>query len=121
MFMRRPAVVRRRPGLIGTMARTAVVAGTATATVGAINRHQQSKAMAQANEVAEDQQIASMQQQLTELQMQQVVTAVPPAAEAPAAPQSDMLQQLQQLSDLKAQGMLSDEEFAAAKAKIFGS
>lgn len=121
MFMRRPAVVRRRPGLLGTMARTAVVAGTATATVGAINHHQQAKAMAQANELAEDQQISDMQQQLNDLQTQQVAAAVQPAASMPASQQGDLMQQLQQLADMKAQGVLTDEEFAAFKAKLLGA
>ena len=47
MMRRRAAVGRGRPGLVGTVARTAVVAGTATATAGAVNRRQERKAMEQ--------------------------------------------------------------------------
>ena len=53
MLRRRPVVVRRGPGLVGTMARTAVVAGTAAATVGAVQGHQQKKAMEAQQEAAE--------------------------------------------------------------------
>jgi hypothetical protein len=109
-----------RPGLVGTMARTAVVAGTATATVGAMNRHQQNKAEQQQMEdqyAAEQQQAAinaAVQQQLA----QQQAAAAAPAAAAPAA--DDSLAQIQKLGEMKAQGLLTDEEFAAAKAKILG-
>lgn len=99
-----------RPGLVGTMARTAVVAGTANATVGAMNRRQ-------ANKQAEQQ--AQVQQQAEQLAAQQA--AAPPApAPAPAAPAAggDLMAQLQQLGDMKNAGLLSDEEFAAAKAKL---
>lgn len=93
-----------RPGLVGTMARTAVIAGTASATVGAVQRHGAQKAAAQ-----------------------QAAAAPPPApAPAPPAPapvaaapvDDDVIAKLQQLGDLKAQGILDDAEFAAAKAKL---
>ncbi len=103
------------------MARTAVVAGTATAVSGAMIGKQQQKqvaaANAQAEEVAEAQQMADMQQQLADLQAQQVAAAVPAAAPAAAA-SSPLMQQLEQLSAMKAQGILTDEEFTAAKAKL---
>ena len=91
-----------RPGLIGVAARTAVISGTAAATVGAVNRHQAGKQQ-QAAEAA-----AYEQQQYA-------------AAAAPAAPvQDELTEKLQQLASLHAQGILSDEEFAAAKAKALG-
>jgi hemolysin activation/secretion protein len=110
-MLRRPVVVRGRPGLLGMAARTAVVAGTATATANAVNNRQSRK-----QEAAMDQQAA--QQQAAEQQQQ--VNAPPPAA--PAAPAGDdMVAKLKQLADLKAAGVLSDEEFTAAKAKLLGA
>jgi Short C-terminal domain len=90
---------RRGPGLVGMAARTAVVAGTATAVSGRVQRRQQSKY------AAEDQQYV---QQVTE----------PLQAEAPAAP--DYAAELEQLAQLKAQGIINDEEFEAKKKQILG-
>jgi Short C-terminal domain len=95
-----------RPGLVGTMARTAVVAGTA----GAVVHHQQNKYAAQDQQAAE---AAAYEQQ-------QAAAAAAPAA-APAAPAVDVTAELQKLADLKAQGILTEEEFAAQKAKILAS
>lgn len=122
---------RGRPGLVGTMARTAVVAGTASAVVG----HSQNKQMAAQQSAAETQaaqqaafesqaQVADMQAQMNAMQAQQATPPPPPAAPvAPAAPAAasagdDLMAQLSKLADLKAAGVLSDEEFAAAKAKL---
>lgn len=92
---------RGRPGLMGTMARTAVIAGTATAVSGNVQRRQMGKAEAQQ---AEAQQAQQAQQ-------------APP--EPPAAPAGeDLTSQLMKLADLHTAGVLSDEEFAAAKAKL---
>ena len=114
-----------RPGLVGMAARTAVVAGTATAVSGSMQRNQQAKADQQyeAQQYEAQQQQAAMQQAATEAVAQQqaaAAAAAPPPAAAPAAGGSDVIAQLQQLADLKAQGILSDEEFAAAKAKLLG-
>ncbi|MDM7855381.1 SHOCT domain-containing protein [Cellulomonas alba] len=108
-----------RPGLIGTAARTAVIAGTASATVGAVNRHQYNKQQ----ESYEQQQYAAAEQQrqLEEAARQAVAQqqAAPAAAPAPAAADPDpLIAQLQQLGQLHAQGILDDAEFAAAKAKL---
>lgn len=106
-----------RPGLVGTMARTAVIAGTANATVGAMNRRQAGKQQAAYEQQAQ-------QAQLAELQAQQAAAAAapppppPPAAAAPAAGGTDLMAELQQLGDMKAAGLLTDDEFAAAKAKL---
>jgi glycerol kinase len=94
-----------RPSLLGTAARTAVVAGTATAVAGGVSRHQQEKAQTQADAAAYEQQ----QQAVME-------TAAAPAA----VPAADPVAQLKELADLKAQGVLTEEEFAAQKAKILG-
>ncbi len=120
-MMRRRAM-RRGPSLIGAAATTAVVVGTA----GAVRGHQESKQQAQAQDQAAQQaafdsqeQIAQMQQQMDAMQAQQVQAAAP--APAPAAGGSDMMAQLQQLSQMKESGLLSDEEFNAAKAKLLAS
>ncbi|WP_159601804.1 SHOCT domain-containing protein [Agromyces humi] len=111
-----------RPGLVGMAARTAVVAGTATAVSGSMQRNQQAKAEQQyeAQQYEAQQQQAAMQQAAAEAVAQQQAAAAPPPAAAPAGGGSDVIAQLQQLADLKAQGILSDEEFAAAKAKLLG-
>jgi Short C-terminal domain len=108
-----------RPGLVGTMARTAVVAGTATAVVGGMNRSQQAKSDAASEQQAANQaafdsqaQMADMQAQMNAMQSQQAA----PAAGAPAG--NDTMAKIQQLADLHASGVLTDEEFAAAKAKL---
>lgn len=102
-----------RPGLIGMAARTAVVAGTATAVSGGVMRHQQRKAQEQ------------YEAQQYEMQQQAAMYAPPPAPEAAApapaaapAGGTDVVAELQKLADLKAQGILSDAEFEAAKAKL---
>jgi hydrogenase maturation factor HypE len=73
-------IVRRGPGLLGTMARTAVVAGTASAVTGALRRRQAEKAQ--------------------------------------EAARADLTGKLKELADLHSAGVLSDAEFAAAKAKL---
>lgn len=98
------------------MARTAVVAGTASATAGAVNRRQQGKAQAQAAQAQGQQDLATMQQQMADMQAQQAAAAIPPPVAAPAA--NPMMEQLQQLGQMKEQGLLTDEEFIAAKARI---
>ncbi len=91
----------RRP-LVRGVARTAVVAGTATAVSGGVRRRQN-------NRWAEQDQAQYEQQQ---------AAAPPPPPAAPAA--SDDMAELQQLADLHAQGILTDEEFAAKKAQVLG-
>lgn len=90
------------PGLLRGIARTAVVAGTATAVSNRVSRRQADRWAQQ-----EDQQYAQQQY------------AQPQYAQAPAAP--DMVSQLKELADLKAQGILTDAEFEAQKAKILAS
>jgi hypothetical protein len=98
------------------MARTAVVAGTATAVVGGVKGHQAKKqqgAMEEQQAAAESQaQLADMQAQVDQLQAQQAPP--PPAADS----ESDLIAELTKLGDLKASGVLDDAEFAAAKAKL---
>lgn len=110
-----------RPGLIGMAARTAVVAGTATAVSGSVQRHQQQKAQDQweQQQYEAQQQQAQMQAAAQQAAAQQAAAAPAPAPAA-AAPGGDLMAQLQQLATMHTQGLLSDEEFAAAKAKLLG-
>lgn len=106
-----------RPGLIGMAARTAVVAGTATAVSGNVARRQDARAQ---QKYAEEQ--AQQQQQYEAQQYEAQQQAAAQQAAAPAAPAGgvDVVAELQKLAALKEQGILSDAEFAAAKAKLLG-
>lgn len=108
-----------RPSLIGTMARTAVIAGTATAVSGAVAGSQQKAAQQKA---AAQQAEAAAQQAQIDAAVQQAVAQQSAPAEAAPAPAAlsteDKLAQLQQLGELHQSGILSDEEFATMKAKI---
>ncbi len=109
-----------RPGLIGMAARTAVVAGTATAVSGSVQRHQQEKAQNQYDQQQAD--AAQQQAQVDEAARAAAAQYSQPAAAAPAAAGGgvDLVAELQKLASLKDAGVLSDEEFAAAKAKLLG-
>ena len=87
-------------GLLRMAARTAVVAGTATAVSGRVQRRQAAR-------------WAQEDAQLYQQEAQQYQQAAPP-------PEEDATAQLQNLAQLHNQGVLTDEEFAAAKAKILG-
>ena len=94
---------------------TAVVAGTA----GAVHHHQDQKYAQQ--DAAQQQQYDQAYQQgaADAAQQQQQMAPPPPQAPAPQAPaQNDLTAQLQQLASLHTSGVLSDEEFAAAKQKL---
>ncbi|HWL98336.1 MAG TPA: SHOCT domain-containing protein [Nocardioidaceae bacterium] len=102
------------PGLLRGVARTAVVAGTATAVSGRVQRRQAERF------AGRDAQIAADRQQAYEQQAAPPPPVAPPQA-APAGGMSDTIAQLKDLADLKAQGILTEEEFAAQKAKILGA
>jgi hypothetical protein len=89
-------------GLLRMAARTAVVAGTATAVSGRVARRQNERWAAE-DQQAYDQQMAQQ-----------------PAYAQQAPPEDDSAAQLQNLAQLHSQGVLTDDEFAAAKAKILG-
>jgi len=76
-----------------------------------------------ANRQAEDAQMESDQdQRISQLEQQQYQAPPPQAQQPPAAPQnSAMIDQLNQLADLHQRGVLTDDEFASAKAKLFGT
>jgi hypothetical protein len=90
------------PGLLRGVARTAVVAGTATAVSGRVARRQNARWAEQEAPPP-----------------QQAEPAPAPAAPAPPAAAST-IDQLKELGELKSQGILTEEEFAAQKAKILG-
>lgn len=124
---------RRGPGLLGTMARTAVVAGTAQAVAGRVAQGQQAAAH-------RDQQAAAAQEQLQQAQQQAQVEAqvaealrartAPPPPPAPPAPSpsppapaarpsvDELHAQLMKLGELRQAGLLTDDEFAVAKARL---
>jgi hypothetical protein len=111
-----------RGGLVRAAATTAVVAGTATAVSGGMRNRQDARAQqeyeAQAYEQQQQQaQIDYAAQQAVAAQQAQQAAAAPAPAAAPA---NDMMAQLQNLASMHSQGILSDEEFAAAKAKLLG-
>ena len=97
-----------RPGIVGTMARTAVVAGTATAVAGSVSRHQQANAQ---------QAEAAQQEQIDQAEAEQMA-APPPVPPPVAAPAPDMITQLKELAALKDAGVLTEAEFNAQKAKL---
>lgn len=111
MRRRTQVTVRRGPGLIGTMARTAVIAGTASATATAVSNAGRQKAAAQQQAVLQQQQeLLAAQQQASEAQ----------AAASGETSFDEKLVQIQKLSVLKDQGLLTDEEFQAKKKQILG-
>jgi Short C-terminal domain len=99
------------PGLLRGVARTAAIAGTASAVSGRVQRHQAEKFAERDAQIIEGH---------AEAFEQGVTTAAPPAYAPPAPEAPDTLSQLKQLGELHASGVLTDEEFAAQKAKILG-
>jgi hypothetical protein len=93
------------PGLLRGVARTAVIAGTASAVGGRVHHRQEQK---------------WAQQEEQQYQQQQAQQAPPQAAPAAPASEGSMIEQLKQLGELKEQGILTEEEFAAQKAKLLG-
>jgi membrane protease subunit (stomatin/prohibitin family) len=90
------------PGLLRGIARVAVVSGTATAVSNRVSRRQANRWAQQDDQQYQDQQYAAQ-----------------PTAPAPAAP--DPIAQLKELAELKNQGILTEDEFAAQKAKLLAS
>lgn len=97
------------PGLLRGVARTAVVAGTASAVSGRVQRRQAERFADRDAQIVADRQRAYEEQ-------------TSPPQEAPAQPPAsaggDMISQLKDLADLKAQGILTEDEFATQKARI---
>lgn len=91
-------------GLLRGMARTAVVAGTATAVSNRVSRRQAQR----------------WQQQDYAQQAPPAQEYAEPAPAAPASPADPTVAELERLAGLKSQGLITDEEFAAGKAKLLG-
>ena len=110
--------VRRGPGLLGTVARTAVVAGTATAV---------SERVSGAARSAEAGRTAQVDAQVAAALDRQAPPAPPPApappspAPAPAAGVDDVITALTRLGQLRDAGVLTEAEFAVQKARVLGS
>jgi hypothetical protein len=104
------------PGLVRGVARTAVVAGTASAVSGRVQRRQAAKF------ADRDAQTAAQREAAYQQQYQQPAPPPPQPAYQQAPPPSggDIVQQLKDLAELKNQGILTEEEFAAQKARILG-
>jgi hypothetical protein len=106
-------------GLLRGVARTAVVAGTATAVSGRVQRRQQARWDAKDQQQYAQQGYEQQQPQQGYAQPQQYAQPdYETAAAQAAAPAADPLERLKTLGELKAQGVLSEAEFEAQKAKI---
>ncbi len=102
------------PGLLRGVARTAVVAGTATAVSNRVSRRQAGRWAEQEQAQAYEQQQYTQQQAYAQQQYAQPAAAADPEMDA-------RLAQLRQLGDLREQGLLTDEEFAEQKRRLLGS
>ncbi|MFJ9948519.1 SHOCT domain-containing protein [Kitasatospora sp. NPDC091207] len=100
----RPVRRAGRPGLIGTAARTAVVAGTATAVSGRVARRQAAPDTGPAPD--------------TEPVGAPAAGPVEPAPGAAPAPEDDVIGKLERLAALRDQGVITEEEFGTAKARV---
>jgi hypothetical protein len=110
---------RRGQSLIGTVARTAVIAGTASAVAGRVASHRAKTHQRQA-EIEEQAAAAPAEHQAAPAQAAPAQAA--PDATAPAGGLSaESIARLQQLGDLLKQGILTDEEFAVQKARVLGT
>jgi hypothetical protein len=97
------------PGLLRGIARTAVVAGTASAVAGRVRRHQD-------QHFAE--QDAPAEEEPGSAQAEDSGQAIPEQRSSPST--SDRLSQLKELGELKSSGVLTEQEFADQKARILG-
>jgi hypothetical protein len=104
-------------GLIGGMARTAVVAGTATAVSNRVSRRQAGRWAAQEQQAYESDQYRSQQYAQQQYAQPQYQAPAPPPPAA-TADDNDLIAQLEKLGALRDKGILTDEEFAAQKARI---
>jgi Short C-terminal domain len=98
------------PGLLRGVARVAVASGTATAVSNRVSRRQSQRWAGQGAPAY-----------MAQTGGEPAAAAPPAAAPPPAAPPPDPIEQLKELGELHKQGILTDEEFAAQKAKLLGS
>jgi transcription initiation factor TFIID subunit TAF12 len=104
------------PGLIRGVARTAVIAGTATAVSNRVSRRQSNRWSQQEQQQYEQQQYEQQQAQAAYAQQQAAAAPAPAAAGG-----DDMVAKLTELKGLLDQGILTQEEFDAQKAKILNA
>jgi hypothetical protein len=97
--------MRQGPGLVRGVARTAVVAGTATAVSGRVARRQQSKYAEQDGQVAAEREASAEQAY---------------AQQAPAAAEPDYTAELENLAKLRDEGVISADDFEAKKKQLLG-
>jgi len=112
-----------RPGLMGTMARTAVIAGTATAVSGSMQASSAQKTQqAQAGAAAQQELDAIHQQQMIDQAVAQATAAQQaPVQQTPVQPVAapvDRMAKIKELGEMKAAGLLTEEEFTAEKGRI---
>ena len=101
-------------GLLRSVVKTAAVAGTAQATRNVVNRHAATRNMEAYSDAAEEVQ----GEQVAYSQLPQQAAPAPAPA---AASQEDVISQLERLGALKSQGVLTEDEFQAQKAKLLGT
>lgn len=106
------------PRLLRGVARTAVVAGTATAVSGRVQRRQAERFADRDQQIAANRGAGYYQGAESAAAAQ---TPPPPPPPAPAPPQKDVVTQLRELAELKDQGILTEQEFEVQKAKILNS
>jgi len=124
-----PFVRFGRPGLLGTIARTAVIAGTASVTANAVNRRAAQRTEEQQDlDAYQSQQQSATESQAAVRQAEAEAAAAERAAEqystvhqTPASGDDDLVSRLGDLAKLRESGALTSAEFEAAKAKLLGS
>jgi Short C-terminal domain len=116
---------RRGPSLLGSVARTALIAGTASSVAGRVSENRQSAVQERQERAEAQQQLAELQQQAridahvaAALERQQPAQA--PVAAAAASP-DELITQLTRLGELRDAGLLTDDEFATQKSRILGT
>ena len=118
---------RRGPGLLGTAARTAVIAGTASSVAGRVSASQEAAARQQRDaEEAQAQVRAWQEQQRIDARRADEVARIPPptgpvpAAQGAVLDVDELHARLTKLGELREAGLLTDEEFAQQKARLLG-
>lgn len=107
------------PGLLRGVARTAVIAGTASAVNGRVQRRQAERFADRDAQIYAERQ-AAYQQQRAPVQQPQAYAQPAPQPAPQAGGESDTIAQLKELAALRDQGVLTDAEFEAQKAKVLG-
>jgi Short C-terminal domain len=119
---RRRGFGRGGPGLLGTMARTAMVAGTASAVAGRVSASQEAAAAREHQAAAAQQQQLKMQEQARiDARVAEAMHRSEPAAAGPARTVDELHAQLTKLGELKQAGLLTDDEFAQQKARLLAT